>query len=230
MSNIIKVNHTNIIIPNYNIGDCEDIEKQLSVYDKIYYRMNPIGFHWDEEKLELRVPRGLDISYIERKFPNNPIEFSFTPEDYDKVVFTLKAMPRTDIQKKAISFLLGEEDFKYTQKFAQQSLNLDTGDGKTYCVIASLTFLKMKSMIITHSNSIKQQWNDSLLKFTSISEPHICNISGSSVIDKLIKNIESGKTLPYKVYLVTHATIRSYAKLQNFRSSSPSRLCWVRAD
>lgn len=212
MRDIITVNHTSIIIPNYELGDCEDLEQQLSVWDKICYRFNPIGFYYIEDRKELRVPRGLDISYIERKLPNKPIEFTFTPDEYDKVVFTLKTMPKSDIQRKSIAFLLGEENFQYTKKFSQQSLNLDTGDGKTYCVIASLTFLKMKSLIVTHTESIKQQWSESLLKFTSISEPHICNLSGTGLIEKLVKTIKNGNSVPYKVYLVNHATIRNYAK------------------
>ena len=199
MRDIITVNHTSIIIPNYELGDCEDLEQQLSVWDKICYRFNPIGFYYIEDRKELRVPRGLDISYIERKLPNKPIEFTFTPDEYDKVVFTLKTMPKSDIQRKSIAFLLGEENFQYTKKFSQQSLNLDTGDGKTYCVIASLTFLKMKSLIVTHTESIKQQWSESLLKFTSISEPHICNLSGTGLIEKLVKTIKNGNSVPYKV-------------------------------
>lgn len=212
MNKCIKVNYTSIIIPNYELGDCEEIEQQLSVWDKICYRFNPIGFYYNEDKRELRVPRGLDISYIERKFPNKPIEFNYTPDEYEKVVYTLKTMPKSDIQRKSIAFLLGEEDFKYTQKYSQQSLNLDTGDGKTYCVIASLTFLKMKSLIVTHTESIKSQWKESLLKFTSLSEPHICNLSGTSMIEKLVTLAKSSKNIPYKVYLVNHATIRNYAK------------------
>lgn len=217
-SGIIKVNHTHMLIPNYELGDCEELERQLSTWDKICYRFNPIGFYYDEERKLLRIPRGLDISYIERKFPSKLIEFSYTPDPYDKVVFTLRTMPKSDIQKKSIAFLLGEEGFKYTKKYSQQSLNLDTGDGKTYCVIASLTFLNMKSLIVTHTESIKKQWKESLVKFTSLSDPYICNISGSNVIDKLIAKIESGKTLPYKVYLVNHATIRSYAKMNGWES------------
>lgn len=214
----ILVNHTNIIIPNYDLGDCEELERQLAVWDKICYRFNPIGFYYDEERRELRIPRGFDVSYVEKKFPNKLIEYTYRPDEYDKPVYTLKVMPKSDIQRKSIAFLLGEENFRYTQKYSQQSLNLDTGDGKTYCVIASLTFLQMTSLIVTHTESIKKQWNESLLYFTSLSQPHICNISGSNVIDKLIKLIESGKTLPYKVYLVNHATIRNYAKVNGWYS------------
>lgn len=218
IDNTIKVNHTSIIIPNYELGENEKLEQMLSVWDKVCYRFNPIGYYYDDEKKELRIPRGFDVNYIERCFPDKPLEFTYTPDPYEQVVFTLKKMPKSNIQKKAISFLLGEEDFKYTRKYSQQSLNLDTGDGKTYCVIASLTFLRMASIVITHTEDIKKQWIASLQKFTSISEPHICNISGSSVIDKIFKITETGKTLPYKVYLVNHATIRAYAKKNGWES------------
>ena len=59
---------------------------------------------------------------------------------YDSINLKLKAEPRDDIQIKSLAFLTGEGKFKYTQEYSQLSLNLDTGDGKTYCVIASLCF------------------------------------------------------------------------------------------
>jgi superfamily II DNA or RNA helicase len=50
------------------------------------------------------------------------------------------------------------------------------------------------------------QWIDSFLKFTSIKEDEIYSIAGSASIEKLNKF----KKLPYKVYIASHDTIKSY--------------------
>ena len=209
----IIVRHSSIVVNNYEIGDCEDLEKSLSVWNDIYYRLEPKGFFYNEERKELLLPRGLDLGYLERKL-KRPIEMQYECDKYAKAVYKLTTEPRSDIQVKSISYLIGEGEFRYTQKYSQQSLNLDTGDGKTYCLIAALTFLQMKSMIITHIDSIKNQWLNSYLKMTNIDERSICNISGSGVIEKLMKS----KNLPYKIYLVNHATLKQYAKKHGWDS------------
>lgn len=211
MSNVIRVKHTSIIVPNYELGQNEKIERMLSVWNESYFRFENIGFHYNEEKRELLLPRGLDLNYIEKEF-NMPVQIDYTPDEYDYVSYRLKVEPRNDIQRKSISFLLGEGEFSYTKKYSQLSLNLDTGDGKTYCVIAALTFFKMKALIITHTDNIKMQWIRSFLKMTDIDERFILNIDGSSTIKKILKS----NKLPFKVYLVNHRTIQSYAKKEGW--------------
>jgi superfamily II DNA or RNA helicase len=206
-NNVIRVKHTSITIPNYELGDSEKIEHMLSVWNDLYYRFDSIGFHYNEEKKELLLPRGLDLNYLEHHF-QMPLEIDYKSDKASPASYRLKTEPRSDIQRKSISYLLGEGDFAYTKKHSQLSLNLDTGDGKTYCVIAALTFMKTKSMIITHKDNIKTQWCNSIKKMTDIDEKYIFNIDGSSTIKKILKLDK----LPYKIYLVNHRTIHSFAK------------------
>ena len=117
-------------------------------------------------------------------------------------------MPKNDIQRKSISFLIGEGDFAYTKKYSQLLLNLPTGEGKTYITSASLQFLSTKAIIITPIDRIKKQWYDTFVQMTDVQDGYICDISGSSVITKLLKQ----KTLRYKIYLVNHGTLIAYAK------------------
>lgn len=213
MSNELIVKHSSIIVPNYERGDNEPIEKMLSVWNDAYYRFDEIGFYYDEEKKELRLPRGLDIGYLERSFQRTA-KMDFNHDEFDKASYRLMVEPRSDIQRKSISYLLGVGDFEYTKKHSQLTLNLDTGDGKTYCVIAALTFMKRKSMIITHTDNIKQQWVNSIKKMTDMDEKFIFNIEGSSAIKKLMKLDK----LPFKTYVVNHGTLRSYAKRNGWES------------
>ena len=209
----IEVKHTSIHIHNYTLGDCEQLEKYLSLWNPTYFRLEPKGFMYYEDKKLLLVPRGIDINYVE-KLLNESSSVVYTPDPYDNVSIKLKAMPRDDIQRKSIAFLIGENDFSYTKKYAQLLLNLPTGEGKTYVTTASLIFFGMRAMIVTHMDKIKKQWIDSFINMTDLDSKYICNIDSSKTIDRLL----SKSTNPYKVYLVNHGTIQSYAKANGWES------------
>lgn len=203
----IKARHTSIVIPNYELGSNESIERMLSVWNGDYYRFETIGFDYNENTKELLLPRGLDLNYVERAF-QRPVDVIYKPDPFEPASMRLMVEPRSDIQRKSICFLLGEGDFEYTKRHSQLALNLDTGDGKTYCVIAALSFLKMKTMIICHSNRVKKQWINSMLKMTDIDKQFLCDIEGSSSIKKLMKQ----PTVSQKVFFINHSTIQSCAK------------------
>lgn len=203
----IIVRHTSTVIEDYNLGDCMALENKLSVWDNIYYTNIPY-YTYEEEDRRLRIPRGIDINFLERAF-NTVAHLDYEHDEFDKVSFKLKTMPRDNIQRRSVCFLIGEGEFGNTKNHSQLSLNLTTGDGKTYCCIAAMTQLSMKSIIITHQDRIKTQWIESLQKFTTLDDTMICNIDSSKKINKIMEGKDKGK---YKVYLVNHRTIYSYAK------------------
>lgn len=203
----IIVNHTSIIINDYSLGDKEQLEKKLSIYDTIRHKYIPVAYMYNENTKQLFIPRGIDINYVEKLF-DVPAEINYEPDPYENISIKVRTMPKNDIQRKSISFLIGEESFRYTKKYSQLLLNLPTGEGKTYVTLASLQFLSMKSIIITPTDKIKKQWINTFIEMTDVNEKLICDISGSSVIDKILKE----KTLRYKIYLVNHGTIIAYAK------------------
>jgi superfamily II DNA or RNA helicase len=207
MEKKIVLYNTRIDIHGYEIGDCEELESSLCVWNQIYFRLEPRGLQYNEEKKILSVPRGIDVNFLVSKL-KLPVFTDKNYNEYDKVNLKLKAEPRNDIQIKSLAFLTGEGKFKYTQEYSQLSLNLDTGDGKTYCVIASLCLHKMKAIIITHTENIKDQWKKSLIKFTNIDPRRICDLSGTKRMEDLL--LEDSKD--FDMYLVNHGTIQSYAK------------------
>lgn len=210
MTSKIVLNNTSIDIYDYKPEDCEELEKSLSIFDTRCFCWRPKGLIYDNDKKILTVPRGIDVSFLENKL-KAPVKINKNYNEYEKTEFKLKTEPRDDIQKKAIAFLTGRDKFKYTQPQSQLSLNLDTGDGKTYCVIAALSILKCKAIIITHTENVKEQWINSLNKFTSIDKRKICNVTGTKVFEKLYEN---GSL--YDIYLVNHRTISEYAKKYNW--------------
>lgn len=204
----IIVKHSSVIIENYELGDCYQLEKMLSIYDDLYHKVKPYYFY-EEDKKELRIPRGVNIPYLESFF-KVPVNVVYESDDYEKVSYKLKTFPRNELQQKSISFLLGENEFNYTKNQSQLALNLDTGDGKTYSVIAALALMNMKSIIITNIDRIKIQWHESFLHFTTLDENHIYNIDSSSKMKKILDGKEDLRKV--KVFLVNHRSIFSFAK------------------
>ena len=207
MEKKIVLYNTRIDIHGYEIGDCEELESSLCVWNQIYFRLEPRGLQYNEKEKILSVPRGIDVNFLVSKL-KLPVHTDTNYNKFDKVNLKLKYEPRNDIQIKSLAFLTGEGKFKYTQEYSQLSLNLDTGDGKTYCVIASLCLHKMKAIIITHTENIKDQWKKSLIKFTNIDPRRICDLTGT----KKMEDIFTEDTDDYDMYLVNHGTIQSYAK------------------
>ena len=207
MEKKIVLYNTRIDIHGYEIGDCEELESSLCVWNQIYFRLEPRGLQYNEKEKILSVPRGIDVNFLVSKL-KLPVYTDTNYNKFDKVNLKLKYEPRNDIQIKSLAFLTGEGKFKYTQEYSQLSLNLDTGDGKTYCVIASLCLHKMKAIIITHTENIKDQWKKSLIKFTNIDPRRICDLTGT----KKMEDMFTEDVNAYDMYLVNHGTIQSYAK------------------
>jgi superfamily II DNA or RNA helicase len=207
MEKKIVLYNTRIDIHGYEIGDCEELESSLCIWNPIYFRLEPRGLQYNEEEKILSVPRGIDVNFLVNKL-KCPVHTDKNYNKYDKANLKLKYEPRNDIQIKSLAFLTGEGKFNYTKEYSQLSLNLDTGDGKTYCVIASLCLHKMKAIVITHTDTIKEQWHKSLIKFTNIDPRRICDLNGTKMMEDLF-NEEDTK---YDMYLVNHGTIQSYAK------------------
>lgn len=206
MEKKIVLYNTRIDIHGYEIGDCEELERSLCVWRKAVFKLEPIGLQYNEEEKILSVPRGIDVNFIKNKL-KLPVYTNKEYNDYDKIKLKLKAEPRNDIQRKSLAFLTGAGNFRYAKDYSQLSLNLDTGDGKTYCVIASLCLHGVKPIIITHTENIKEQWYKSFIKFTNIDPRRICDINGTKKMENLFEEDDK-----YDVFLVNHGTIQAYAK------------------
>ena len=206
----ISVKNSCIIINNYEFGDCTKIENFFRLYDKerhcFYYK----GLYYDKENKKLYLPRGLDIWYLENLFNEKATVYRNKYNKFDKYDdIYIKYLPRDDVQKKTLRFMLGKGEYNSNAAKSQLSVNLNTGKGKTYVSIATMAYLGMKSIIITYSKEWLKQWKDRILEYTNIKPKEIYNIDGSIAIHRLLrKSTEEIKSI--KIFLVTHATIKSY--------------------
>ena len=206
------VRHGYISLPDYNIGDCPELEKRLSYYDKALFKYFPIGYFYNEDTRELRIPSGVDSNMVSR-LTGRWIDMSYTPDKYSESLYVLKVEPKNDLQRDAICFIIGEGCYENTKKYSQLSLVLDTGEGKTYCVIAALTILKHKAIVISKTKKIRSQWSDKILQYTRLKKSDILIVDSGKIIDAILSSTEP---LKYKFYTIIHRTIGAYAKIHGW--------------
>lgn len=206
----INVYFTHIEISPYSLGDAPSLETSHSVYNKVYHYYDPMSYYVDYPILYL--PRGENINYLEHIFPGAEVTVFKNPDDYDYFppVETMP-QPRDRIQNDAIKFLMCEDKFYKGNNFTQYGLNLDTGDGKTICMIHAICRYHIKSIVICHQSKIKKQWYDAFKNMTSINESRIIDIDGSERMEDIMNEKVDGD-----IYVVNHQTIASYANIHGW--------------
>lgn len=209
----IRVFHTHIEVFPYNYDEVPRIEKMLSKYDTVTHSYVEIGFYIKDSILYL--PRGINLSLLQNLFQTTPTIISHC-DDYKSLLGVhMTADPRDRIQKESIDFLTSKNTFSNGIYKSQFGLNLDTGDGKTFTMISAIIQMKMRAIIITHKTKLKEQWKDEFLSKTDIEEERILDITGSSTIEKIMKN-----DVDADIYIVNHQTLQAYAKSTNSDTDS----------
>ena len=207
MNNVIEVKHSSIVIHNYELGDNKYLEKLFSVWDPVTHSLYSKGIYYDEENKDLYVPRGVDISWLENKFPNYSVNMNTNSDPYETIdEIRIKYLPRDERQEEALKFLLGVDKYRNNKYKGQLSLNLNTGMGKTYCSITAVSYLRVRPIMITYSVEWINQWKNFILEYTDIKPKEIFILTGTpsvhNLLNKDMKNI--------KFILATHGTLRSY--------------------
>ena len=203
----IIVTNSCIIINNYHMGDNKNLEQVFSVFDPLTHKFNFMGLYYDKENSRLYIPSGLDLWKI-RQYFNTKYYKRISNHPYKSIdKLKMKLIPRDNDQYESLKFTCGLEDYADNQYMTQLSLNLNTGKGKTYVSIATIAYYKVKSIIIANSNSLLSQWKDNILNYTNLHSNQILQITGSPTIHRIL----TCQFNEADIYLVTHATIRSYA-------------------
>jgi len=125
---IINVNKTSITVTPYKRGDCEKLEKILSVFDKATFSYSWENFHIEDDTLYL--PRGFDLNYINYLFPEHEVKINNKVSKYKTAIYKCNVEPRDEKQEEAIDFLLSKGNFINLRNNSQRMLNLATGTGK----------------------------------------------------------------------------------------------------
>ena len=216
--NKIEVTNTAVIINDYNLGDCEKIEKSFTLWDPVTHSNYTQAIYYDEENKMLYLPRGIDIWFVEMALNEKAhlnINAYYKYKKFNDIL--MKKKPRNEIQKEALRFMIGTQEYRDNEMRSQLCLNLNTGKGKTYVTIATLAYLGIRGIVITSSVSWLDQWEDKTVEYTNITKKEIYNIKGSNSIYRLL-NMANNQLDKYKLFLVTHDTIQSFAKNHGWES------------
>ena len=204
----ICVEHSRIIINDYEPGDCVPLEHFFSIFDPVRHEYNFLGIEYDEKTKKLYLPRGIDIPYIQGMFNCIP-QLNKRHDPMDKLEpILLNSKPRNSDQQKAISFLLGQGKYYYTRNYSQLGLFLNMGKGKTYCSIAMMAFYRLRTMIMAPAINWLEQWKKSILNFTNIKPEEIFMIQGIASIHSLLNR----GVYKYKVILASTSSLVAYGK------------------
>lgn len=206
----IVVRNTCIIINDYNMGDVPKLEEIFRIFNPITHSFDTFGMYYDKENRRLYLPAGLDLwkikSYFNEKYYDRQSEHPFKPTGD----IMLKYKPRDEKQEEAIRFMVGVNEYSENQYCNQLSVNLNTGKGKTYCSIATFSYFRIKTMIITGTTTLLSQWESEILNYTNLQKSDILFISGSDTVNMILQG-KSKKADNAKIYLCSHGTIRSFA-------------------
>lgn len=176
---LIILRHGHIAINNYALGDNIGFEKFVSIWNKSYFRWELKGGYYVRDFKEFRIPRGYPLEILLRFFSNRQIVVDNNSYPYDDISIKLTTSPNKDVQKVALTHMLSKGQYEHLAKYTQQIINADTGDGKTYCAIASSVFLSAKTVIFVPFSKLVPQWYESYSKFTDIKPDKILLVKGS---------------------------------------------------
>lgn len=203
----IKAYQTHYEISDYTLGDCKELENQLSIFDNVNYKLTTY-FKYDLDTKTLYVPRGYDESKLITWF--GEIEYGIKSNVYQSTHFNLVYKPRNITQREAIRFLIGRDEYEYTKNVSQLVLSLPGGAGKTFCTIAALSILKVKSLIITHNTEIRNQWVDRILSYTDVSKDQIKVLSSSEELLSFLDKKNKHKIKNVSFFITNHRLLDSF--------------------
>lgn len=207
----INVKNTAIVINDYDLGDSPELEDNFKVYDPLCHKFNTLGLYHIKETRQLILPRGLDIWKIKRYFKEKYHDV-IAPHPYKEMNNVLiRYTPRDEQQKEALRFMIGVNEYEDNRLLPQLSVNLSTGKGKTYCSIATICYLKIKSIVITNSVTLLSQWKENIEEYTNLRDKDIMFISGSATLNMILAG-KSKKAEESQIFLCTHGTIQSFCK------------------
>lgn len=207
----VYIQNSCIKITNYNLKQSPKLENCFTIWEPLYHRYETCGLYYDKENRTLYLPRGIDIWFAKKQVGCKD-SITVKPNQYKEIDHILmKTPPRDDRQVEALRFCCGVgEEYEDNFYLPQLSVNLNTGVGKTYVAIATIGYYRIKSMIITGSNTLLNQWRDRIKDYSNLTDRDILFISGSGMMNMILQG-KSKLADNASIFLCTHGTLRSFA-------------------
>ena len=61
------VKNSCMVVEDYNLGDCPELEKIFRIYNPITHRYDILGMYYSVKERKLYIPRGLDIWRVKKQ-------------------------------------------------------------------------------------------------------------------------------------------------------------------
>ena len=183
--NKIYAYNTHYRIYDYNLGDFKSLEYDLTYHDWITHTHTP-KYYYDEVNRILYIPKGLEDLLLE-EWNGKPITVVQNNTEVVPIGFDMVKPPRDDNERKAIRYLIGSEEFESTKYETQKILIMPPGYGKTYCTIAAIQRLHMRTLVIMHSTKLKNQWIEKFKEYTSMGGVNVVELNSSKQLHDYLK-------------------------------------------
>lgn len=191
----------------------------LQYEDEFEEVTHALGYVLDKDTNTLYLHKGVDLNFLKRllvdmEVVNDPYH------KFDEMNFEYEEIypPRNEEQADVIDFIGGANNHSSNINKRQLFLVKGTGFGKTFCTSVGMCKFKVKTMIIMHRDSLRNQWLNSLYNMTGFSSKDVHEIRDS---DELYKIAHNQHDFDYDVYLMTHATFRAgLKKIGNMKDAS----------
>lgn len=212
MGNII-IKRTSILIENYKQNINSEFESMFCYPDlknpnNIIYS-NCLEFYKNDAIIPRGMIKDLNNAIYRLGMLHKKIVIDDSCDDFDKLTnINIKSLPRDDIQREAIRFMIGTDEYAENANLSQYSINLNTGAGKTYVTIMTSIALELKPIIIASTVGWINQWQEKYLEYTDIKPEEIYVVQGSSTITAILQGLVDLNK--YKVFFATHSTLHSY--------------------
>ena len=115
-----------------------------------------------------------------------------------------------------LGVVLCKDKYSKNSGRSQFALNLFTGKGKTFVISAAISYLGIRTIVITAQTGILDQWIERVKEYTTIDDSDIVKIEGGPMITRILEN--KSTVLDKSLYLCTHSTLQSYAATHGWDS------------
>lgn len=207
--------HGHIAITNYKLGDNREFEKKaLSVWDERNFRYDRKAGHYIPELMEFRVPRCFDTAILQQYFPHHRPIVDNDAYPADKIDVKLLVPPRDDEQRVGLAFLCAQGDYKKNCRYTTLMLDMYTGSGKSFTIMAATCFLRARTVVIVPFSKLLKQWEETYTDYSSITKDEILIVSseGSSSGQDICMDILNGKHKDKKVFIFMIDSLVAFQK------------------
>lgn len=197
----------------YRIPDVKEvpyvISNELSKWNPAYFRREAIGYHYDEDKQEIRIPRGYPLESLKNIWKYRDVFYNTPGKTKGDLNISLMNPPRNYVQESVLAFMFGVQPYEFTYKDTQLYIDLPTGEGKTFAGIAAMCFYQCRTLVISPNiEKVTDQWINSILDFTNLKRNEFLHVKGA----KMCADIIRGKYNDVKCFIVQRSTILAFIK------------------